>query len=125
MTADKIVGAAALAAAVFLESTAPEIEEQLDGCKLHAPSLLRFEMANVCVRKIRKYPHERDRILAQHDAFLTIAIAEHEADHARVVAVAERFNLSAYDAAYLWLAQSLGFELVTLDDRLRKAAAKA
>ena len=65
MTADKIVGAAALAAAVFLESTAPEIEEQLDGCKLHAPSLLRFEMANVCVRKIRKYPHERDRILAR------------------------------------------------------------
>ena len=39
-----------------------------------------------------------------------------------VVALAEQTNLSAYNACYLWLARHLGVELVTLDEKLEKAA---
>jgi predicted nucleic acid-binding protein len=39
--------------------------------------------------------------------------------------VAERHRLTAYDAAYLQLAQRTGFPLATLDGDLRKAAAAA
>jgi predicted nucleic acid-binding protein len=81
-------------------------------------------MANVGLKKIRKYPLEREAILAQHDVYRTMAITEHDVDHAEVVLLAERLKLSAYDASYLCLARSLGIELVTLDDKLNKAAAK-
>jgi predicted nucleic acid-binding protein len=40
-----------------------------------------------------------------------------------VLLLAERKRLSAYDAAYLWLAKELGAELVTLDRRLAAAMA--
>ena len=45
-------------------------------------------------------------------------------DFAEVARMANKLGLSAYDASYLWLARILGVELVTLDDRLAKAAAK-
>ena len=124
MTVDKVVDASALAAAVFLESAAADVQRKLDGCTLHAPRLLRFEMANVGIKKIRKYPLERDAILAQHDVYRAMTIAEHDVDHAEIVLLAERLKLSAYDASYLWLARTLSAELVTLDDKLNKAAAK-
>ena len=38
------------------------------------------------------------------------------------VALARRETLTAYDAAYLWLAQELDVELVTFDDTLRRAS---
>jgi predicted nucleic acid-binding protein len=46
-----------------------------------------------------------------------------EVDHADALQLAEAFGLSSYDAAYLWLAQKLAAELVTLDRRLQTAGA--
>jgi predicted nucleic acid-binding protein len=42
-----------------------------------------------------------------------------------VLAIARSFQLTAYDAAYLWLAQREGLPLATLDKSLRMAASKA
>ena len=43
----------------------------------------------------------------------------------RFRALAQRYNLSAYDASYLELAQRRGIALATLDGALKKAANKA
>lgn len=43
------------------------------------------------------------------------------ADPAGVLALALETGLTAYDAAYLWLARESGAELVTLDAQLEKA----
>ena len=37
--------------------------------------------------------------------------------------LADRENLTVYDASYLWLSRKLGLELVTLDSDLNAAAA--
>ena len=42
--------------------------------------------------------------------------------HARVLAVSERYRVSAYDARFLALADQLGSRLVTEDAKLRAAA---
>lgn len=42
-----------------------------------------------------------------------------EIDHADTLGLADASALTAYDAAYLWLARRLGGELVTLDRRLQ------
>lgn len=47
----------------------------------------------------------------------TVAV-EHEA----MLLLAKRTGLTAYDASYLWLAQQLDAELITLDRQLEAAA---
>ena len=44
-----------------------------------------------------------------------------DVDARDVVLLAHVTGLTAYNASYLWLAASLGADLVTLDDRLAKA----
>jgi predicted nucleic acid-binding protein len=43
-------------------------------------------------------------------------------DYLASLALAEATGLTAYDASYLWLARSLGGELVTLDRKLAAAS---
>ena len=119
---DKVVDASALAAAVFLEPGFIQVRARMHGCKLYAPELIWFEMANVCVKKIRSIPTDRDLILRQHATGLKILIERREVSQEEVVSLAERHKLTAYDASYLWLAKQLKCELVTLDGKLQAAA---
>lgn len=119
---DKIVDASALAAVAFQEDEEQDVRDRLLGHELHAPSLLRYELASVCLKKMRLHPDKRDLLLDQLHASMAIFIKEHPVDPVEVAGLAETLKLSAYDASYLWLAQSMGVELVTLDKRLEQAA---
>lgn len=121
---DKVVDASAIAAIVFQEVEEARMRERLRGLRLCAPTLLRFEVANVCLKKIRREPARRLEIIEQHGASLNLPVEEFSIDTRHVRAIAEDEKISAYDASYLWLARRLGVELVTLDRRLQKAAAR-
>ena len=90
---------------------------------MYAPSLLRFELANTAWKKIRRHPADASKIIAA----LAIALDDRsgliwrDVDPADTVLLAQATGMTAYDASYLWLAASLGADLVTLDDRLAKA----
>jgi len=119
----KVVDASALAAVVFDEPEGEEIAARLEGATLVAPALLGFEIVNVCLTKLRRHPELRTSIL---EAFILqggVSIGPAEVDHAGALVLAEQFRLTGYDASYLWLAQRLNAELVTLDRRLARAAA--
>lgn len=117
-----VVDASALAAAYFGEPEGAEVAEHLDTVTLHAPALLYFEMANVCAIKIRRAPDQRSLFMAGHAAFEHLPIRIISVQHPATIDLADQAGLSAYDASYLWLAKNLGVGLVTLDDRLAKAA---
>jgi predicted nucleic acid-binding protein len=117
----KVVDSSALAALTYQEPGAAAYARQLDGHELHAPYVLRFEMANVCIKKVKMSPADRNRLVGQHHASLGVQVNQHPVDQAEVLALALRFNLSAYDASFLWLAAKLNVELVTGDDSLTKA----
>jgi len=51
----KVVDASALAALVFGEPEAGAVAERLTGARLTAPALLGFEIANICVVKMRRH----------------------------------------------------------------------
>ena len=53
-------------------------------------------------------------------AFARMRILLHDPDFSEVFRLTVRTRLTAYDAAYLHLAQSLSAELVTLDDKLAR-----
>ncbi len=97
--------------------------ERAIGERPRAPDLLAHEIRSIVVRAVR-----RNRV-AQSDAagllrrFEQLSIINAgAADTLEAARLAFKHGLSAYDAAYLWLAISEGLELATLDGMLRKAA---
>jgi len=119
----KVVDASALAALLFGEPEGAAIAERLQDAGLIAPTLLPFEIANTCVKKIRRQPDQREALLAAFGMLDRMEVSIVEVDHGEVLALAERSRLTAYDASYLWLARRMSYELVTLDRRLAAAGA--
>lgn len=117
----KVVDASALAALLFGEPEAEAIADRLEGARLAAPALLDFELANVCLMKIRRDPGERERLRAAFRLAHRLKVETVAIDHAATLDLAEATGLTAYDASYLWLARALGAELVTLDKKLAAA----
>jgi predicted nucleic acid-binding protein len=119
----KVVDASAIAAMVFGEAEGAQIAAYLQGFECFAPTLLPFEIVNVCVKKIRHDPANESLLLAALERFTRFGIDLRDIDLQSVTKIATRHGISAYDASYLWLARELGTELVTLDQRLKRAAA--
>jgi predicted nucleic acid-binding protein len=100
--------------------------EQLVEAGALAPGLWPLEAINgllVAERRGRLAPPRRHRLAGFLQA-LPISLDPETASEAwtATMALAERFALSAYDAAYLELAHRHGLPLATLDQELRAAA---
>ncbi|MGH7070355.1 MAG: type II toxin-antitoxin system VapC family toxin [Acetobacteraceae bacterium] len=119
----KVVDASAVAALLFGEPEADAGAERLEGARLLAPSLLAFELANVCLIKIRRHPAQRGALLAAFRLRTRLPVEEVAVAHDLALDLAAATGLTAYDASYLWVARRLGVELVTLDGALATAAA--
>lgn len=96
-----------------------EAEQRILGRALHAPDLLQAEMASVAARKLRRGESHVADGLAQ---MAEMQIDLHRIDIQAVAVMAVRYQLSAYDAAYLWLAADLKAPLATFDEKLAAAA---
>ena len=103
-----VTDASVIAAAVFGE--------------LHAPYLLDHEIASVALKKLRREKLHSDTIAAALQAYGRLHIERHSVDADATVRIAERYDLTAYDAAYLYVAQQLTAPFATLDARLAAAA---
>ena len=115
-----VVDCSALAGLLFHEEWEALAAEKIHGRTLHAPFLLQLEIASVALKKQRKgFTDIVADALAQY-ADLDINLYRVEPQDA--LALALRYNLSAYDAAYLWLAAELKAPLATFDEKLGRAA---
>ena len=116
-----VVDCSVIAAVLFDEAERDDALQQLSQRQLWAPRLLDHEIVNVAVRKQRQgLPASVvQRALAdyrQHGVELVETHLEQQ------FAIAMRYELSAYDAAYLWLAAELRAPLATFDRKLNKAS---
>jgi len=121
----KVVDASALGALVFGEPAAKKIAVILDMSSLAAPSLLQYELASICLKKIQSDPQKTELILEAFHLADRLNIDMLTVDHTDVIQLAQQLNLTTYDASYLWLAKHLDGKLVTLDQRLAKAAGRS
>jgi len=119
-----VVDASAIAAVVFNEPSSDDVVARLGDARLIAPSLLPYELANVYVIKVRRYPDQKAGLDQAFSLLgsLDIELVAVSADGAGALAC--ETGLTAYDAAYLWLARRLGLELVTLDRKLGAAVSE-
>jgi len=121
----RVVDASALAAVLFGEPDGEQIVAHLEGTSLVAPALLPFEVANVCLAKMRRHPHMRDTLVAALGLLEHMEITTVEVSLGETLLLAENWALTFYDASYLWLAETLNAELVTLDRELAAAHASS
>lgn len=89
--------------------------------KMIAPSLISLELTNVCLKKIRRHPDQRESIREAFRLYFRLNFEMVHPDCMSVMDLAERSGLTAYDASYLWVARWLGSDLVTLDKALENA----
>lgn len=116
-----VVDCSVLSALLWAEPAADDAAARLAGRSLHAPSLLRYELANVARNKARSgVPAEVAR--AGLEAFAEQKLALRDIELVRLFDAAQRLALTAYDAAYLCLAADLRAPLITFDQRLAEAA---
>ena len=114
-----VVDCSTVAGIVFAEAWQGQASQQIEGRALHAPHLFHCEIANVAVKKARRgEPHALPGLVEASE----MAIDLHPVDPVAVAELALRYTLSAYDAAYLWLAADLKCPLATFDDKLAAAA---
>jgi len=114
--------ASALAAVIFGEPGADVVEAQLADAELFAPTLLQFELANVAWKKARKDPASGVAILTALRAALDDGgITWVDVNITDTVLVGQAEDITPYDASYVWLAGTLGADLVTLDGKLHDA----
>lgn len=93
----------------------------LDAVELLAPTLLPYEVTNAIVQAVRQgriEPQVGKEVLS---TFQELAIPTAEPSFARVLEFAHRFDRSAYDAAYLALAEERETQFLTSDLRLFNA----
>lgn len=109
-----------LASALFMEPTSGDAQATLRDWDLHAPTLIGYELANVA---LKKGSSGGDALAADALAgFRSLDIELHSVDFSEMLVLARRYLLTAYDAAYLWLAAELRTPLATFDRRLGEAA---
>ena len=115
---DKVVDASALAAIAFAEPGADAVIDEIDGHRLHAPTLVVFELMNVAWKRSRKQPAAAALFLQALAVLDGLGLRFRGIDQEEVVRLGLKTGLTAYDASYLWLARALNMPLVTLDKKL-------
>lgn len=121
LSADAVIvaDAAALVDALLALDGTEELRTRLAEEELHAPALVDYEVVSALrglVRGGKVSPARADDVLTD---FEDLPVQRWQADDAlRRRALALRDNLSAYDAAYVALAEALSSPLVTRDARL-------
>jgi predicted nucleic acid-binding protein len=112
------------------DETTPASEQMLEwameGSQLHVPSLWAWEILNVVgvTIKRRRITAGRGREFLAQLATLNVKIDRppQVTDFPRLHTLANSYDLTAYDVAYLDLAKRLSLPLATRDDDLRRAA---
>jgi predicted nucleic acid-binding protein len=116
-----VVDCSVVSSAIFNEEARLQAIQLMSGKTLHAPSLLDHEIVSVALRKSRMgWPAH-----AVSDALADFAVQDIEIHSTQAHAqyeLASEYGLSAYDAAYLWLAAALKAPLATFDRKLAAAA---
>lgn len=118
-----VVDCSVLAALVFEEPTRDQALKLVAGKQLVAPLLLDAEIVSVALKKLQ-LGTPADEVASAVQDYARHDIEMHGTEPRGQFEMARRYSLSAYDAAYLWLASMLRIPLLTFDKKLASAAGK-
>ena len=117
-----VVDSSVFAAIAFDEVNAEEALALIRGYEFYAPPLMAFEVTNIAWKKISRDSSQSLDIIESLSIALDTPINWTTIDFNETLTLALETSLTAYDASYLYLAQTLGFPLATFDRKLSAAA---
>lgn len=119
-----VVCDASAIAALLLDAGADGewVTQAIGSAPISAPTLLRYETANVIRKHELAGTISPDQAAQAHADLLDLAIELWPYDLLAARAWELRRNLSIYDATYVALAEAMDLVLVTLDSRITRAA---
>jgi predicted nucleic acid-binding protein len=115
-----VLDCSTLAGLIFEEDWQAQALQKIEGRSLKAPYLLEVEITSVALKKHRR--GGLDIASSGLARYVDMDIELFEVSAVDVFELAKRYQLSAYDAAYLWLAAELTCPLATFDEKLAIAA---
>ena len=119
----KVIDASAALEWLLQTSVGVQLEKQIYSQEgIHAPHLLDTEVAQVLRRFVRERSVSADRAEIALTTLADAPIARHPHYHLLPRIWQLRHNLTAYDAAYVALAEVLDARLLTCDRKLAAAA---
>lgn len=97
-----------------------------ESLSLKAPALLEFEVANGLAIAKRRARVDMDAVLKAMEGFIGLGIGLYPLSplFPKVLSYTDKYNISAYDAAYVALADDLKTQVVTADKRLFNSTGK-
>jgi predicted nucleic acid-binding protein len=115
-----VLDCSTLAGLIFEEDWQAQALQKIEGRSLKAPYLLEVEITSVALKKHRR--GGLDIASSGLARYVDMDIELFEVSAVDVFELAKRYQLSAYDASYLWLAAELTCPLATFDEKLAIAA---
>lgn len=118
-----VVDTSAVLAALVADPPNPRLCERLseDG-DLHAPHLVDVEFIHALRRLVRRRELSLDRAEAARKDFADLLVVRYPHEPLMERMWELRDNVTAYDAAFLALAETLGVPLITVDERLARSS---
>jgi predicted nucleic acid-binding protein len=116
-----VIESSAMVDALVDEPVNPRLLALLADEELHAPALLDFEVASALRGHVLGGKLDQPRLDEAVEDFGALRIERHQVTDLLGHLLDLRANFTAYDAAYVVLAQALEAPLVTADVKLREA----
>lgn len=122
-----VVDASFLLAYLLPDEEISLVEDIMDRFKqkkvtLLSTYLLPFEVINTLKSVVLRKRVSSDLVYRLATDFLKMKIILEKTDFLEAILLAEKENLSVYDASYVWLARELHIPILTLDRRMKKVA---
>lgn len=118
-----VVDASAVLEVILRTANAAAVRDRLSlpGQTLHAPHLIDIEVAQVLRRFAAAGTMDPERCRKAMEVFADLSLTRYPHKHLLARIWELRNSLSAYDAAYIALAESLDAPLITRDGKLARA----
>jgi len=111
--------------AIALEEPEKEfIIEMTSESDAHSPEILPYEIGNALTAMIKRKQISRKEALSAFEITRNIPVRLIPADIHKALEIAMKFNIYAYDAYFIQVAQYMDCPLLTLDKKLKEVAEK-
>ena len=117
-----VVDANVYLAVILNEPEKQTIIEHTKGVELISPEVLPYEIGNALTAMLKKKRLNKNQIIESFDIFNMIPLHLAHVNINQALNIACKFNIYAYDAYYLELAERLKTPLLTLDNQMKDIA---
>jgi len=119
---DVLLDASAIMAVILNEPNKEKVIELTENALILSSEVISFEIGNALINLNRKHRLTEDQLLEAYKMYKSIPMRIIQVDIEKALRIACKFNIYAYDAYYLEIANRLRLPLITFDELMKNTA---